>query len=125
MKFKCHANNHAMIAIQTISSLIQQIIEKFDTHSCEMTCFNESINTIVNEKRTNIDSLSKRFEVHEVKITILEVSFVFHFAQMNSILNDIRVVSRQINYCEFAMSIASTLLDFVVRTQNVSLRSII
>ncbi|KAL8925721.1 MAG: hypothetical protein Q9172_002112 [Xanthocarpia lactea] len=119
MELKCHANSHAMVAVQATPSLVQQIIGESSTQSCEIACFNGPTSTIVSGELADIDSLGKRFEAQEIKTTILGLPFAFHSAQMEPVLENVRRMSGQVEFREPTLPIASTLLGSVVDTKGV------
>ncbi|KAL8730110.1 MAG: hypothetical protein Q9166_004309 [cf. Caloplaca sp. 2 TL-2023] len=119
MELKCHANSHAMAAVQADPTLVQQVIEDSGTQSCEIACFNGPTNTVVSGELADIGLLGKQFEARGIKRTILDLRFAFHSAQMEPMLDDIRTVSRQVKFCEPAVPVASTLLGSVVQTKGV------
>lgn len=119
MELKCHANSHAMAAVTATPSLVQQIVEESSAQSCEIACFNGPTSTIISGELADIGLLGKQLEAQGVKTTVLELPFAFHSAQMDPILSDIRLISRQAKFCEPAVPVASTLLGSVVKTGGV------
>ena len=119
MEHKCHPNSHAMAAVKATPSLVQQIIGESGAQSCEMACFNGPTSTVISGELADIGLLGKKLEAQGVKTTVLELPFAFHSAQMDPILGDIRLISRQVKFCEPAVPVASTLLGSVVKAGGV------
>ena len=119
MELKCHANSHAMAAVKATPSVVQQIIEESVAQSCEIACFNGPTSTVISGEIADIGLLGKELEAQGVKTTVLGLSFAFHSAQMDPILGDFRLISRQVKFSEPAVPVASTLLGSVVKAGGV------
>ncbi|KAL9598139.1 MAG: hypothetical protein Q9219_004695 [cf. Caloplaca sp. 3 TL-2023] len=119
MESKCSANSHAMIALQLDPESALQTINDSGVQSCEIACLNGPTNTIVSGNHIDIGVLKNKFELHGVKSTLLELPFAFHSAQMEPILDDFRLIARNVNFCEPSIPIASTLLGSLVTAKGV------
>ena len=119
MEKKCVANTHAMLAIQSGSEPIQQIISSGDVPSCEIACFNGPTNTVVSGTRKEIGLLAERLDVMGLKKTLLELPFAFHSVQMDPILDDIRANALNVEFLKPTVPIASTLLGSLVKDEGI------
>ncbi|KAL9595245.1 MAG: hypothetical protein Q9179_005058 [Wetmoreana sp. 5 TL-2023] len=114
MERKCSANSHAMVAVQSNAELAQQVIDDANAKSCQIACLNGPASTVVSGEHADIGLLGKKLEARGIKKTVLELPYAFHSAQMEPILEDIRVIARNVNFCEPSVPVASTLLGSMV-----------
>ncbi|KAL8948706.1 MAG: hypothetical protein Q9222_005131 [Ikaeria aurantiellina] len=119
MEQKCSAGSHAMVAVQSTAEMVQEIINGADLETCAIACFNGPANTVVSGAHTEIGSLQKVFDTRGIKTTLLALPFAFHSAQMDPILEDIRSIARNVDFCEPSVPVASTLLGSLVQTKGV------
>ena len=119
MEKRCIANSYAMLAVQSDSEHIQQIISAEKIPSCEIACFNGPSNTVVSGMRKDVDLLAERLDGMGVKKTLLELPFAFHSVQMDPILEDIRAIALNVEFLKPTVPIASTLLGSLVREEGV------
>ena len=118
MEKKCIANSHAMLAVQSGSEPIQQIITAERLTSCEIACFNGPNSTTVSGGRQEISLLAEKLDGLGVKKTLLELPFAFHSEQMDPILDDIRAIASNVEFLKPTIPIASTLLGSLVKGEG-------
>ncbi|KAL9585668.1 MAG: hypothetical protein Q9203_004154 [Teloschistes exilis] len=119
MERKCNANSHAMVAVQANAELVQQIINDAGAQSCQIACLNGPANTVVSGECADVGLFGEKIEARGIKKTVLDLPYAFHSAQMEPILEDIRVLAENVNSCEPSVPVASTLLGSVIRTKSV------
>lgn len=119
MEKRCIANSHAMLAVQSGSESIQQIISAESLPSCEIACFNGPNNTTVSGAGKEINLLAEKLDEMGVKRTLLELPFAFHSEQMDPILEDIRAIASNVDFLKPTVPIASTLLGSLVRDEGI------
>ena len=115
MEQNCVANSHAMLAVQSGPDLVQQVISSSKLQTCEIACYNGPVSTVVSGASKDISSLKEKLSASGLKSTVLELPFAFHSLQMDSIVDDIRALARNIEFSRPAIPVASTLLGSVVR----------
>ena len=118
MEKKCVANSHAMLAIQSGSEAVQQIISAKKELSCEIACFNGPNNTVVSGTRKDVGLLADSLDEMKIKKTLLELPFAFHSPQMDPILDDVRSIASNVKFLAPTVPIASTLLGSLVRDEG-------
>ena len=114
MEEKCISNSHAMLAVQSGPELVQQTISTSRLQTCEIACYNGPVSTVVSGASEDIHSLEKKLSASGLKSTILELPFAFHSLQMDSIVDDIREIARNIQFARPLVPIVSTLLGSVI-----------
>lgn len=119
MEKKCVAKSHAMLAVQSGSESVQRLISTQEVPSCEIACFNGPNSTVVSGKLEEINMLGGKLDDMGVKKTLLELPFAFHSGQMDTILDDIRVLSSNVEFLKPTFPIASTLLGSLVRDEGI------
>ncbi|KAL9071452.1 MAG: hypothetical protein Q9161_004169 [Pseudevernia consocians] len=119
MEKRCIANSHAMLAVQSGSELVQQIIHAEKTSTCEIACFNGPSNTVVSGTGKDINLLAEKLDEMGVKETLLKLSYAFHSVQMDPIVEDIRAIASNVEFLKPTVPIASTLLGSLVRDEGV------
>ncbi|KAL9581498.1 MAG: hypothetical protein Q9212_003866 [Teloschistes hypoglaucus] len=118
MERQCNANSHTMVAVQANADLVQQAIDDADAQSCQIACLNGPASTVVSGESEDIGLFGEKLEARGIKKTVLDLPYAFHSAQMEPILEDIRVIAENVNICEPSVPVASTLLGSVVRTKS-------
>ena len=119
MEKRCIANSHAMLAVQSDSEHIQQIISAEKMPSCEIACFNGPSNTVVSGMRKDVTLSAESLDGMGIKKTLLELPFAFHSVQMDPILEDIRAIALNVEFLKPTVPVASTLLGSLVRDEGV------
>ena len=119
MEKKCIANTHSMLAIQSDSESIQQIISGGRMPSCEIACLNGPGNTVVSGSLKDINSLGEKLDAMGTKTTLLKLPFAFHSVQMDPILEDIRALAQNVQFRKPIIPIASTLLGTLVKDHGI------
>ncbi|KAI4198281.1 MAG: hypothetical protein LQ350_005364 [Teloschistes chrysophthalmus] len=118
MERKCDANSHAMVVVQANAELVQQVINDASAQSCQIACLNGPASTVVSGESADIGLLGEKLQAGGIKKTVLDLPYAFHSAQMEPILEDIRVIAQNVNTCEPSVPVASTLLGSVVRNKS-------
>ncbi len=119
MESRCIPNSHVMLAVQSGSEPIQQLISAERIPSCEVACFNGPNNTVVSGMSEHIKTLAEKLDEMRVKNTLLKLSFAFHSVQMDPIVEDIRAIASNVEFLKPTVPIASTLLGSLVRDEGV------
>ena len=119
MEKKCVANTHSMLATQSDSESIQQIISSGQMPSCEIACLNGPSSTVVSGSLTDIHSLDEKLKAMGTKTTLLKLPFAFHSVQMDPILEDIRTLAQNVQFRKPVIPIASTLLGTLVTDDGI------
>lgn len=119
MEKKCVANSHAMLAVQSGSESVQEIISAEVGLSCEVACFNGPNNTVVSGTRKDVGLLAEKLDEIKIKKTLLELPFAFHSPQMDPILDDVRTIASNVKFLRPTVPIASTLLGSLVRGEGI------
>ena len=119
MEQKCVANTHSMLATQSDSESIQQILSSGQMPSCEIACLNGPSSTIVSGSLTDIHSLDEKLKTMGTKTTLLKLPFAFHSVQMDPILEDIRALAQNVQFRKPIIPIASTLLGTLVTDDGI------
>ena len=119
MEQKCSAKSYAMVAVQSTAERVQKTIDASGLQSCEIASLNGPTNTVVSGELTDTISLPKELEASGIKNTLLELPFAFYSVHMKPVLDYIRVIARNVDFCEPSVPLASTLLGSLVRTKGV------
>lgn len=118
MEKKCIANTHAMLAVQSGAEPIEQIVSRGQMPSCEIACLNGPSNTVVSGALKDISLLEEQLSAAGVKKTLLKLPFAFHSVQMDPILDDIRLLAQNVEFCKPTVPVASTLLGSLVNDEG-------
>ena len=119
METLCIANSHAMLAVQSGPEPLRQIISTSNVQSCEIACFNGPKSTVISGDIEDLDVLEEKLAAAGLKKTLLELPFAFHSVQMDPILDDIRAISRNVEFSKPSIPVASTLLGSLVEDKDV------
>lgn len=116
---KCIANSHAMLAIQSPASSVEQVLRTTAAASCGIACVNSPRSTVISGTAEDINSVKARLDVDGVKVTLLEVPYAFHSPQMDPILAEFESAAQNVRFAPPIIPVASTLMGALVKTEGV------
>lgn len=112
---KCAKGTHAMLAVLTSVSRIQQIAQGC---AFEIACINGPDETVIAGTIDEMTRLQRQFSAANVKGTLLKVPYAFHSAQIAPVKDDILHAARSCTFQKPSIPVLSPLLGSV--TQEVS-----
>ena len=107
---RCTARSNAMIAVGTSANSISQILPEQHSPPYERSCINSPNMTVLSGKIGDLEEIQRLMVRSGVKTKFLQVDYGFHSAQMDSILPELRRLSKSIHFARPELPIASTLL---------------
>ena len=111
---KCTPSTYAMLATSASPQMIQQMCNKENFISCEISCKNAPNQTVVSGTVKDLNRLEAALASADLKTKVLEVPYGFHSAQIEPILNDFEKVASGIKFSKPNIPIASTLTSTIV-----------
>ena len=92
MQNRCTMKTHAMLAIQASHETVERFFEMGGLQTCEISCVNSSTSTVVSGAIDDIQTLQNRLLLEGLKSLVLDVPYAFHSCQMDSILDEFKVI---------------------------------
>ncbi|KAK7742385.1 Type I Iterative PKS [Cytospora paraplurivora] len=118
MMDKCTPGTHAMLAVRTSAEITASVLKEKQI-SCEISCFNGPVATVVSGRADQIDQLQQHFRSEAVKCTNIDVQFAFHSAQMDPFMKEYKMAAKNIHFAKPKIAVASTLLGEIITTSGV------
>ncbi|KXT07088.1 hypothetical protein AC578_2468 [Pseudocercospora eumusae] len=115
----CQADSHAMLAIAEPASHVSQRLNNTHLSSCEISCVNGPLSTVVSGTRADLAHLKSILHDEDIKTTELSVRYAFHSAQMDPVLDPFQDIAAGIVFAKPQIPVASTLLAEIVTEKGV------
>ena len=110
---KCTPNSSGMLAVAASVKTIKEALANQDLASCEISCMNAPEMTVVSGTHKDLKSLQVLLNAR-VRTTFLKVTYGFHSAQIDPILEGLETSASGITFAKPQIPIASTLIGDIV-----------
>ena len=111
MERKCAIGTHAMLAVKTSLSSLQEHLVKTEL---EVSCLNGPTDTVIGGKIDEISALAGELKTAGVKCIQLEVPFAFHTSQVKPLLDEFENCARGVIFNDPSIPFISPLLGAVI-----------
>ncbi|KAI9762130.1 MAG: Type I Iterative PKS [Chaenotheca gracillima] len=108
---QCTPGTHCMLAIRGSLSSIQRFL---DGKLCEVACINAPEETVISGTGSDIDVLAAELAADGIKATKLNVSYAFHSAQVQPILERFEAAAQSVTFGKPSIPIISPLYSQVI-----------
>lgn len=113
---RCSAGTHSMVAVQLSLSAITPYLAG---SACELACVNSANGVVISGTTVEVDALSERLTSIGEKCIKLGVSYAFHSAQVEPILQDFENAAQGAEFEKPAVPYISPLLKDVVSSSGI------
>lgn len=103
---RCTKDSHAMLAVRASP---EQISELLYDEPVEVACRNGPTDTVLSGQQSHIQLVERSLREQGIKCTLVKVSFAFHSAQVDPILEDFRRAAQGVRFREPTISVLSPL----------------
>ncbi|KAJ6023470.1 hypothetical protein N7460_013865 [Penicillium canescens] len=93
----CQPYTHSMLAVSESSAVVGELLSTFP-EEVEIACSNSPRETVFAGRREVIEKLEVHLSGAKIRYTKLQVSFAFHTAQVDPILDNLGEVAKAINF---------------------------
>lgn len=116
MQAKCSTNTHAMLITSLSLEKAQEYCASFA--SCEISCINGPISTVISGLQADLKDLQCSLDKEGIQAKFLAVPYAFHSAQMDPILLPLQEVITSVSFSRLAVPVLSSLLGKVIEAGN-------
>ena len=111
---KCTPGSHAMLAVGASTKFVEESLATADPVSYEISCMNAPSMTVLSGTVEQLQKIQSIMQPTRIKTTFLKVSYGFHSAQIDPILEGLEASASGIHFAKPVIPIASTLTGTIV-----------
>ena len=116
---KCAPGSRSMLALQASVETSLSLLSQLNMRSCEIACSNGPASTVISGSNDEINQLLQCSRSQGLRVTILDVQFAFHSAQMDPVLDDLEAEAKQVHFSKPVIPVASSLLGTLVEEEGI------
>ncbi|GLI79954.1 type I iterative PKS [Penicillium ochrochloron] len=112
MQAHCSKNTHAMLVTSLSLASARNHCDSFG--SCEISCINGPISTVISGTRADLEKLQDELVKQGTRVKALEVPYAFHSAQMDPILVPLAEAAQSVSFSKLTVPVSSSLIGEIM-----------